>query len=145
MLSKKVMKKVLSIVLIICLFSGLVFTNSAIKNVYGKADDVSLTTNKKNIKVEIKSVSKKQIKLRFINSGRKDFTFTEDFILKKRFNNKWKKVKWKKDVIRTLTAKIVWKKSKSIEKVKWKRFLGHNLSKGKYKLKYVKTVRFRIK
>ena len=80
MLSKKEMKKVLSIVLIICLFSGLVFTNSAIKYVYGKADDVSLTTNKKNIKVEIKSVSKKQIKLRFINSGRKDFTFTEDFI-----------------------------------------------------------------
>ena len=140
MLSKKKMKKALSIVLFICLFSGLVFTNSGIKNIYGKADDFSLTTNKKNIKVEIKSVSKKQIKLRFINSGRKDFTFTEDFILKKRVNNKWKK-----DVIRTLTAKIVWKKSKSIEKVKWKRFLGHNLSKGKYKLKYVKTVRFRIK
>lgn len=139
------MKKVLSIVLIICLFSGLVFTNSAIKNVYGKADDFSLTTNKKNIKVEIKSVSKKQIKLRFINKGNENFAFTELFTLKKRVNNKWKKVKWKKDVIRTLTAKIVWKKSKSIEKVKWKRFLGHNLSKGKYKLKYVKTVRFRIK
>ena len=114
MLSKKKMKKVLSIVLFICLFSGLVFTNSGIKNIYGKADDFSLTTNEKNIKVEIKSVSKKQIKLRFINSGRKDFTFTEDFILKKRVNNKWKKVKWKKDVIRTLTAKIVWKISKSI-------------------------------
>ena len=144
MLSKKKMKKVLSIVLIICLFSGLIFTNSGIKNIYGKADDFSLTTNKKNIKVEIKSVSKKQIKLRFINKGNENFAFTESFTLKKRVNNKWKKVKWKKDVLISLT-KIAWRKDKTIVKVKWKRFLGHNLSKGKYKLKYVKTVRFRIK
>ena len=144
MLLKTKMKKVLVTTLIICLFCDFVFTSNSMQNVYGQTDEFSLTTNKENIKVEIKSASKKQIKLRFINKGNENFAFTEFFTLKKQVNNKWKKVKWKKDVEVSLT-KIAWRKDKTIVKVKWKRFLGHNLSKGKYKLKYVKTVKFRIK
>ena len=74
----------------------------------------------------------------------RDYYFSEKFVLKKRVKNKWKKVKFKENVGFRLTM-IAWKNSNTTVKVKWKRFFGKDLPKGRYKIKYVRAVTFRIK
>ena len=75
---------------------------------------------------------------------KKDFYFSELFVLKKQGKNKWKKVKFSEKAVFCKT--IVARSGKSITvKLKWKKFFGKNLSKGKYKIKFVKTKSFKIK
>lgn len=73
------------------------------------------------------------------------YYFYERFVLKKREKNKWVKIKFKEKVGFRMSV-VAWKKSNTIVKVKWKKFFGKNLSKGRYKIDYglfYKT--FRIK
>ena len=138
------MKKVLAIILIICIFCNLSLISYGIQNIYGSTDEYIATLSKKHIKVKIVSVNKKQLKLNFMNKGNKDFLFGEKFVLKKRVKNKWKKVKFKENVGFRITM-TAWKNSNTTVKVKWKRFFGKDLPKGRYKIKYVRAVTFRIK
>lgn len=139
------MKKTLIIMLMICIFSNLVFICDGKRNIYGSTDEYMVTENKKHIKVKVLSANRKQLKLNFINKGNKDFYFSEKFVLKKRVKNKWKKVKFKENVGFRITM-IAWKNSNTTVKVKWKKFFGKNLSKGRYKIKYARFYKtFRIK
>lgn len=128
-----------------CLFSDILFTYNGIQEVYGSTAEYTMTESKKNVKMKVLSVNKKQIKLKIINKGDKDYYFYERFVLKKREKNKWVKIKFKEKVGFRMSV-VAWKKSNTIVKVKWKKFFGKNLSKGRYKIKYARFYKtFRIK
>lgn len=138
------MKRILT-VLVICIFSNVVFMSVSHQDVHGSTDDYLMTENKKDIRVKVISANRKQLKLRLINKGNLDYCFYEKFILKKRVRNKWKKVKFKENVGFCITM-IAWKNSNTTVKVKWKKFFGRNLPRGKYKIKYARFYKtFRIK
>ncbi len=138
------MKRILMI-LMICIFSNVVFMNVFHQNVCGNTDEYLMTDNKKDIRVKVMSANRKQLKLKLINKGNIDYCFGEEFILKKRVRNKWKKVQFKEKVGFRITM-IAWKKKNTVVKVKWKRFFGRNLPRGKYKIKYARFYKtFRIK
>lgn len=67
--------------------------------------------------MKVLSVNKKQIKLKIINKGDKDYYFYERFVLKKREKNKWVKIKFKEKVGFRMSV-VAWKKSNTIVKVK---------------------------
>lgn len=138
------MKKTI-IILAICIFTNVAFMNVSQQNVYGSTDEYLMTDNKKDMRVKIMSVNRKQLKLKLINKGNMDYCFDEEFILKKRVRNKWKKVQFKEKVGFRITM-IAWKKKNTVVKVKWKKFFGRNLTRGKYKIKYARFYKtFRIK
>lgn len=91
-----------------------------------------MTESKKHVRIKVLSANEKQLRLKFINKGDKDFYYGERFVLRKRVKNKWEKVEFKKKVGFRITM-IAWKKRNTIVKVKWKKFFGKNLSKGRYK------------
>ena len=139
------MKKVIITILIVCIFSNVLLTDYSVQNVYGSTKEKKFTTGKKNIKVKVKLATKKQLKLKVTNITKRKFFYGGAFVLKKRVKNKWKKVKFKGPIMFVKT-KTLWGKSSRIEKLKWKKFFGKNLSKGRYKIDYglfYKT--FRIK
>lgn len=139
------MKKKIIILLVFCIFSEILFTYSGIQKVCGSTVEYPMTESKKYVKMKVLLVNKKQLKLKFINKGDKDYYFGEKFVLKKRVKNKWKKVKFKEKVGFRITM-IAWKESNTVVKVKWKKFFGKNLSKGRYKIKYARFHKtFRIK
>lgn len=138
------MKKILVTLLMMFIANGLMFVGNVNQNVYGSTDEYAISTNKKYIKVKVISATKEQIKLRFINTGNKDFYFRENFVLKKRIKNKWKKVKFK-EIVGFRLSVIAYKKTNTTVKLRWKRFFDNNLTKGKYKIKLVRTKTFRIK
>lgn len=139
------MKKVIVILLVCCLFSDILFMHNGIQEVYGSTVEYPMTESKKHVKMKVLSVNKKQVKLKIINKGDKDYYFYERFVLKKREKNKWKKIEFKENVGFRMSM-IAWKKSNTIIRVKWKKFFGKNLSKGRYKIKYARFNKtFRIK
>ena len=144
-LSKNKMKKVVIILLVCCLFSEILFSYTGNQSVYGKTVEYQMTESKKHVKMKVLSVNKKQVKLKIINKGDKDYYFYERFVLKKREKNKWKKIEFKENVGFRMSM-VAWKKSNTIIRVKWKKFFGKNLSKGRYKIKYARFNKtFRIK
>lgn len=93
----------------------------------------------------MQSATKKGLKLKVTNTSKRKFCYGGAFVLKKRVKNKWKKVQFKEPIMFVKT-KTLWGKSSRTEKLKWKKFFGKNLSKGRYKIDYglfYKT--FRIK
>ena len=110
---------------------------TAWKNVSGDA---------KEIKVKIVKYNSKVIKIKLTNLSKKhEVMFYPGFNLKKLKNNKWKSVKFlPKQGVFAKTNILDIKESKIIT-IKWKKYFGKNLSKGKYKIKLVKSKRFRIK
>lgn len=139
------MKKVVIILLVCCIFSEMLFVYNGIQSVNGKTVEYPMTESKKHVKVKVLSANEKQLSLKFINKGDKDFYFGERFVLRKRVKNKWEKVEFKEKVGFRITM-IAWKKRNTFVKVKWKKFFGKNLSKGRYKIKYARFYKtFRIK
>lgn len=137
------MKKVIIILLVCCIFSELLIMCNDNQNVYGSTEKYALARSKKYIKVKVQSVTKKQIKLKITNKGERRFCYWGGFVLKKRVKNKWKKVQFNGCFSKTQET---WGKSSTIAKFKWKKFLGQNLSKGRYKMKYARFYKtFRIK
>lgn len=139
---KHKMKKYLIVILI--MFSVLIFNAYNVSNVYAGSDKTNMTTSSRKVTVKVLKATKKQIKIKIKNNGKKDFYFSELFVLKKQGKNKWKKVKFSEKAVFCKT--IVARSGKSITvKLKWKKLFGKNLSRGKYKIKLVKTKSFKIK
>ena len=131
------MKKIVSlIVFIVFLFN--------VRNVKEISYAKDITTSKKNITIKVEFATKKKIKLKFTNKGKKDFYFSGNFILKKFERGKWKRIQFKEDALFPKTM-IVKGNNSIIVEYKWKKFFNNNLSKGKYKLKWVKNQKINIK
>lgn len=134
------MKKILATMLMVFIFSILFIDTVNIQSVYAK----EMTTKKTYIKVQLVSVTQKQMKLKITNKGKKDFYFSELYTLKKRINNKWKKVEFKDNAMFAKT-RIAEAGKSTMVKIKWKKYFKNNLTKGKYKIKHIRTKVFRIK
>lgn len=137
--------KIRKVIIALLLVAGIIGTNIYdVRNIYASAEDTRITTSKEHIEVKIISVSKKQIKIKIKNNGEQDFWFSELFSLKKRQNGKWKKVKFSDDALFRKTITVEGGKSITV-KLKWKRFFDKKLSKGKYKIKFIRSKTFKIK
>lgn len=139
------MKKMVIILLVCCIFSEMLFVQDDNQNVYGSTYKEELAKKGKYVKVKVQSATKKGLKLKVTNTSKRKFCYGGAFVLKKRVKNKWKKVQFKEPIMFVKT-KTLWGKSSRTEKLKWKKFFGKNLSKGRYKIDYglfYKT--FRIK
>lgn len=102
------------------------------------------TTSKKNINVEIEKVNKKYIKIKLTNNGDEDLYYWRGFELKKKKGKAWKKINYKKPFKFPKTSVLKVNETKTY-KIKWKKYYGKKLSKGKYKIRLVKTRKFSIK
>ena len=136
---KKIYIKIIVVAMLMVLF---IYTANIRGDSYVQAQS---TTSKKNITVKVVSVSKKKIKLKFTNKGRADFNYTPSFVLKKRKNGKWKKVKFKEDALFSKTLFKLKGNSSRTHTIVWKNFFDGNLSKGEYKITWVKDKKFKIK
>jgi len=103
------------------------------------------SSSKKNISMKVLCVSKKKIKIKFTNKGSQVFHYPLYFTLEKRVKGKWKKVKFKKRAVFTKTLCELKGNSSTTVKITWKPYFGKNLSKGKYRIKWVHNKVFRIK
>ena len=129
--------KIRKVIIALLLIAGILGTNIYdVRNIYASAEDTRITTSKEHIEVKIK------IKIK--NNGEQDFWFSELFSLKKRQNGKWKKVKFSDDALFRKTITVEGGKSITV-KLKWKRFFDKKLSKGKYKIKFIRSKTFKIK
>ena len=133
-LSKKKVKRIV-IILIVCIFGEILFAYNGNQNVYGSTEKWALAQSNKYIKVKVQSATKKGLKLKVINTTKRKFFYGGAFVLKKRVKNKWKKVKFKGPIMFVKTKTLRGKSSRR-EKLKWKKFFGKNLSKGRYKIDY---------
>lgn len=135
-------RKRIIVVLVIMSIGGVVANGT--ENVYGSASGAMFTTNKKDIRVKVISASSKQLKLKIVNKGKTDFYFSELFVLKKWKDGKWKKVRFKDDVVFRKTMVVEGGESITL-KLKWKKYYGKKLSKGKYKIKFIRSKTFKVK
>lgn len=91
---------------------------------------------KKNVTMELVSVSKKKIKIKFTNIGTEEFQYSKIFTLKK-----WKKGKWKKVPFgrKAMFPKCVFpldSGSSQMETITWRKFFDKDLPQGRYKIQW---------
>lgn len=100
----------------------------------------------KKVDVSIKQVNSSYIKMSLKNLSIKRMAYYRPaFTLYKYKNKKWKKVKFLpgKDFF-ALTSTLAKNEKRTIT-IKWKKYFGKNISKGKYKIKYIEKKKFCIK
>ena len=90
---------------------------------------------KNNIKVKIKTVSAQQIKFKIINRDVKRTYISGEFVLKRRVNGKWSKVKLSPECLGFAKTITIPKKSSINRTFKWSDYFDLELSKGKYLFK----------
>ena len=104
---------------------------------------VEAANPKKKVVVKVVSASKRKIKIKVTNNKKKELFYSKQFSLKKYKGGTWKKI----PINRKFTQLLKYlKEGDSVTyKITWKEYLGENLSKGKYKIKWIKTTVFNIK
>lgn len=138
------MEKIFKMILLLSLFSLLVLNAGNITAVsHIKKTTTSKSYSVNNCKMKILSVSKKRIILKFTNNGICNFEYPMYFTLKKYKKGKWKKIDFKAKVPKELYT--LERNSSIIKKIVWKKFFKVNLTKGKYKIKWIRTKEFKIK
>lgn len=91
---------------------------------------------KKNVTMELVSVSKKKIKIKFTNTGTERFQYSKIFTLKKWENGKWKKVPFGRKAMFPKCVFPLDPGSSQMESITWKKFFDKDLPKGKYKIQW---------
>lgn len=144
------MKRIFSTMLIALIFSVCGLSLGNIGCAYGYAEKTTITTNKKQVKVIVKSTTGKSAKIKFVNKSKKEIFFGGSFVLKRYAKHKWKKVQFKKQVAFCNTIYLNERKFRNFTmNFRWKMYFDKKLPKGKYKIKFndkhVKTARFKIR
>ena len=145
---RKKLKQLLVIIMTACiLFTSMLWDGLAIDaaEVATMQQPKKNSSSKKNITMKVLYISKKKIKLKFTNKGSQDFDYSLLFTLEKRVKGKWKKVKFKKDAKFPKCLFVLKGNSSITKKIIWKQYFDNNLSKGKYRIKWIHNKVFRIK
>lgn len=99
---------------------------------------------KKYVKMKVTSVSKKKIQIKLSNKGEKNYLYSKLFRIQKWEQGKWKNVKFKDNVRFPKCLFALKKNSSKTITMKWKDYFDSGLQEGKYRIKWIGNVNFRI-
>ena len=102
-----------------------------------------IVPSEKGVEVNVVNATNKYIKITVNNKRKNSVYISKRFVLKKKVKGKWKKIHFKKGVKFAKTVTILQNEKKTI-KIKWKKYFGRNLKKGKYKIIFIKANRFSL-
>lgn len=99
----------------------------------------------KNIKLSIVKVNKKRIIIKMKNCSKKNnIAYYPGFSLQRYTKKKWIRVKFLKNRGRFAKTNILNKNDTKIVKIKWTKYFGKSLRKGKYRINFIKRKSFRL-
>lgn len=100
-------------------------------------------TPNRNIDIKIISATSKTIKIELLNKSDDIAYYTISYTLYKYKRGKWEKIKKISKTPKSLCP--IKKNGRKTEKIVCKKHFGKNLSKGKYKIKWIQSRKFTIK
>lgn len=99
---------------------------------------------KKYVKMKVTSVSKKKIQIKLSNKGEKNYLYSKLFTVQRWEQGKWKNVKFKDNVLFPKCLFALKKKRDKVVTMKWKNYFDPGLQEGKYRIKWIGNMNFRI-